>query len=125
VTWFKVDDTYWRHPKVMSCSLGARGLWTTAGAYCAEHLTDGAIPAMVVYQIAPGSQAAVNKLAGELVAAGLWDTTATGWTFHDWGAFQPPAAKVLSQRAAWKSRQAKSRANVTPITEARSQADSA
>lgn len=43
MTWFKVDDGFYDHPKVENLSMAARGLWVTAGSWCAKQLTDGVI----------------------------------------------------------------------------------
>ena len=112
MTWFKVDDKFWSHPKVLDVSLAARGLWTTAGTYCAAHLTDGAIEARLLHRITPGSTAQVDRLAAELVYAGLWCPTDTGWAFHDWCDHQPTRSTVDAKRQAtadrvrrWRERQ--------------------
>lgn len=130
MSWFKVDDAWWRSRKVMPLSLAARGLWATAGAWCAENLTDGLIEESVLTQIAPGGKPALTKLARELVDAGMWVPAPKGWTFHDWAEYQPPASVVLKKRAEWRARQAKSRAgksgtaDVVPIADAQSRRES-
>jgi hypothetical protein len=111
MTWFKVDDQYWSHPKVMFISLAARGLWTTAGAYSAQHLTDGLIPANVLHTITPGTPVAVERLAHELVTTGLWEVVpGIGWRFHDWEDHQPTRAQVEARRTAEKQKKATQRA---------------
>ena len=93
MVWFRVDDGFADHPKVIGCSLAAVGLWTKAGAWCSKHLTDGAVPGAMV-RVFGGTP----KLAAELVAAGLWDTTTTGFLFHDWKARNPLREDVESRR---------------------------
>lgn len=94
MTWFKVDDSFYDHPKVLALPLAARGLWVTAGSYAARHLTDGAVPAMVVAACGPGSQAAAKRL----ISAGLWEKVDTGYQFHNWQEFQPSKADVEAER---------------------------
>lgn len=94
MTWFKVDDGFHSHPKVLACSLAAVGLWARAGSWCSDHEgTRGEIPNAVLSMFG-----AKPKLAQELVDAGLWDKTETGWRFHDWDIYQPSAEELEEKR---------------------------
>lgn len=55
MTWFKVDDTAYGHPKVLKAGNAALGLWVKGGAYAAQHLTEGTVPGVVaqLYGTAP------------------------------------------------------------------------
>ena len=96
--WFKVDDGFYDHPKVLELDMAARGLWVMAGAYCARHLTDGVITGRQI-KVIGGTQ----KQAEKLVAAGLWSAddappSARRYVFNDWREFQPTRDDVLSKR---------------------------
>ncbi|WP_280317258.1 hypothetical protein [Nocardia wallacei] len=104
MTWFKVDDGFWSHPKTVGLSDAAVALWVRAGAYACQHLTDGAIPAAALRMV--GERAA----ADELVASGLWVETAGGYAFHDWAEYQETSDAVKDRRAAARERQRRSRA---------------
>lgn len=96
--WFKVDDGFYDHPKVLELDMAARGLWVMAGAYCARHLTDGVITGRQI-KVIGGTQ----KQAEKLVAAGLWSAddappSARRYAFNDWREFQPTRDDVLSKR---------------------------
>jgi hypothetical protein len=91
--WFKVDDTLPMNPKVMQCSLSAIGLWTLAGAWSSQQLTDGFIPKQVLEALSRGA-----SFASELVASGLWVEVPGGYQFHDWGQYQPLASEVKTVR---------------------------
>ena len=91
--WFKVDDKLPMNPKAMQCSLSAIGLWTLAGAWSAQQLTDGYVPKQVL-QALRGSA----SFASELVDAGLWEETPDGYQFHDWADFQFTASEVKATR---------------------------
>lgn len=98
MTWFKVDDGFYDHPKVLELDMAARGLWVMAGAYCARHLTDGVITGRQI-KVIGGTQ----KQAEKLVAAGLWSAddappSARRYAFNDWREFQPTRDEVLSKR---------------------------
>lgn len=104
MVWFKIDDGFWSHPKVLELSDAAVALWTRAGSYCAGHLTDGEVKRSTLRVLGADHDAAV-----ELVMAGLWDETPAGWTFHDWAEYQPTREQVLAQRAGDNRRQELSR----------------
>jgi hypothetical protein len=92
--WFKVDDSFHSHPKVMATDPAALGLWVIAGSWCGANLTDGFVPDHVLSRLLPGAA----KLATKLVAAGLWRRTEGGYLFHDWEAFNPSAEQVKAER---------------------------
>lgn len=80
MTWFKVDDRLHAHPKALATSLAALGLWTAAGSWSSDHLTDGFMPDHVIPLLSRGT----SELADELVAAGLWRRVKGGYRFHQW-----------------------------------------
>lgn len=93
--WFKIDDGFWSHPKVIELSDPAVALWVRAGSYCAGHLTDGLVRRSTLRMLGADRDAAI-----ELVLAGLWDETGDGWSFHDWDEYQPTREQVLAEREA-------------------------
>lgn len=99
MTWFKVDDGFWSHPKTFGLSHEAVALWVRSGSYSGNHLTDGVIERHVL----PLLQGTPEH-ASELVDAGLWLETADGWIFHDWHQYQPSKAKVQAEREKTKER---------------------
>lgn len=103
MTWFKIDDGFWSHPKVAMLSDGAVALWARAGSYSCQHLTDGAVARTLLRMLG------TVEAADELVAAGLWDATPDGWVFHDWSEYQETSEVVKKRRDAWRSRQRRSR----------------
>lgn len=94
VTWFKVDDSFHSHPKVMMTSPAALGLWVVAGTWSAANMTDGLVPAPVLPRLLPDSE----SLAKELVAVGLWEQAEGGYQFHNWTEYQPDAASLRAKR---------------------------
>lgn len=104
MTWFKVDDGFWSHPKTAALSDSAVATWVRAGSYSCQHLTDGFIATAVLRMVGD------KDTAGELVTAGLWDIVAGGWQFHDWDEYQETSTAVKERRAAARDRQRKSRA---------------
>lgn len=104
MTWFKVDDGFWSHPKSVDLTAEAVALWVRAGSYCGKHLTDGYVPKgrLGMLQGAP-------EAAYELVVAGLWREVPDGWQFHEWDKYQDTKATVERRREAWKERQKRHR----------------
>lgn len=94
MTWFKVDDTLAFHHKTVAAGNAAMGLWVRAGSWCAQHLTDGFIPASIAATL--GTPAQISRL----VKVGLWEVTESGFCFHQWGqeGRQPSREEVLSRR---------------------------
>lgn len=104
MTWFKVDDGFWSHPKTAMLSDAAIALWVRAGSYSCQHLTDGFISPPMLRML--GDRAAVD----ELVEAGLWEPAAGGWQFHDWDEYQETSETVKRRREQARDRQRRARA---------------
>ncbi|MFI6889169.1 hypothetical protein [Streptosporangium canum] len=104
--WFKVDDAFHSHLKVMPTKAAALGLWVVAGSWSSANLTEGFIPDAVLPRLMPGAK----RLAKDLVEAGLWERTDKGFTFHDWTDYNPTAEEVREDRDAARERMRKLRA---------------
>ena len=111
MTWFKVDDSFWSHPKVLAVSSAAVGLWVRAGSYCAQHVTDGFLADSAGTLFGRD----FDTLADELVEAGLWLKTDGGYQFHEWTEYQPSKESVVQKRAADRQRKAKARGKRTAV----------
>lgn len=109
MTWFKIDDGFYDHPKVLGLDVAAVGLWALAGCYCARHLTDGVITDRQVRAIG-----GTRKQAEKLVVAGLWRSdgaspSARRYFFNDWSHFQPSRDEVMTKRHEDAERKRKAR----------------
>lgn len=110
MSWAKVDDRFHGHSKARRAR-EALALWVLALAWCADELTDGAVPRDMPDLLLPGLGEA---FAAKLVEVGLWELTPTGYQFHDWLDYQPSARKVKSERAKLSSARSKAgRAGMT------------
>ena len=111
--WFKVDDKLHSHKKSARAGVEAIGLWTLAGAWCADQLSDGFVPNYVAARIDPNHE----EHAASLVLAGLWVPGEfegdTGWFFHEWAEYQPTREQVESRREENRERQRIHRARVS------------
>lgn len=115
--WFRLDDSFHSHPKVIAAGNEAVGLYVRCGTYAAQHLTDGFVgkPIVLLY----GSEA----LAARLVDAALWNRTRGGWNIHDYLDYNPSRETVERERKAAAERQRRSREGKlshrdTPVTNA-------
>lgn len=108
MTWFRVDDSFGTHPKVMAIPRAKRksvvGLWSLAGSWCAQQLTDGAFAAYMLDE-----WAGTRTEAQLLVDVGLWERTDEGYVFHDWTDWNPSREQVLTKRKADAARQQRGR----------------
>lgn len=104
MTWFKVDDSLHSHPKQTAASLAAIGLWTVAGSWSANHLTDGFVPDHQIPSLSRGQV----ELAKELVSAGLWRRAKGGYQFHEWDADSDGTVRNLKKTEVVTERRKKS-----------------
>lgn len=103
--WFKIDDAFHGHPKVMELSPAAVGVWTLSGTWCANYLTDGEIKPGVVSRFG-----GTPEMIQELVSAGLWIERNGAYHFKDWEDYQPMKADVEAEREAARERMRAARA---------------
>lgn len=82
MSWAKVDDGWWCHPKVMGLSPAARGLWVSGLSWSCAQRRD-VVPSTFPPMIGCGTDE-----AAELVGVGLWDVVDGGWRIHDWSDYQ-------------------------------------
>ena len=97
--WFRMDDSFHSHPKVIAAGNEAVGLYVRCGTYAAEHLTDGFVDREVV--LLYGSTA----LAATLVRTRLWHRARGGWTIHDYLDYNPSREAVENERKQKAERQ--------------------
>ena len=111
MSWVKIDDKAWCHPKFMALSASAVRLWLFALCWCNQHEQDGLVPAAIV-KVLGGSKRDVT----ELVKCGLWEVSGPNWSIHDFLKYQPSRAQRNAQREATRGRVAKHRnGDVTPL----------
>lgn len=103
--WFNVDDGFAFHHKAVKAGNAAIGLWTRAGSWCAQQLTDGFVPDEVVVVL--GSRAQASRL----VSAGLWIAVDGGYQFHEFteNGRNPTKKDVMERRRKESERKARFR----------------
>lgn len=93
MSWFKVDDGFWSHPKTLALSPDAVALWVRAGSWSCQQLTDGVIEDYTLPMFGP-----VASAADELVEAGYWYRHDGAYEFHDWAEYQEASDAVKERR---------------------------
>lgn len=104
MTWLRVDDRILRHPKFVRAErLGGSAaihLWLAMATWCAEHLTDGEIPADLLHAV--GGPSGVKARARALLALRESSLVSLGSdggaTLVDFLQYNPSAADVLRDR---------------------------
>lgn len=97
MTWFKVDDSFTSHRKVLSIPrkdrMSSLGLWLSGATWSARHLEDGRVPKYVIEELG-----GLAKHSDLLVKAGLWIDKGDHYLFHDWEDWQVTKAEVDHKR---------------------------
>lgn len=114
MTWFRVDDRFDEHAKVESLEGDANAwaraisVWTMVGVHCSRNSTDGHISTARLKRLTPfGARA--EAIAEDLVRAGLFEKTDTGYLMHDFLDWNPSADDVEKDRELARIRQIRSR----------------
>lgn len=95
MSWAKLDDGFWMHPKVVMAGNESAGIFCRCLSYCGAYLTDGKVPAQVALSIA-GS----NRKLKAVVDAGLIQhLPATGdYYVRDYAHYNPLRDEVEAKR---------------------------
>jgi hypothetical protein len=96
MSWAKIDDRLCLHPKFISISLEAAGLWVRALSYAAGLERDGWFPVEVLPLLAGTHE--YDVLVHELVHAMLWVREPDGYRFHDYLRFNLSRKQLVRQR---------------------------
>src|SRR5215469_2418786 len=111
--WFRLDDTFHSHPKILAAGNEATGLYVRCGTYAAQHLTDGFIPentallygASKIRSRGDDATPGTETLAETLVRVKLWRRVRGGWRMPDYLDYNPSKQAVDKERKAAAERQ--------------------
>ena len=96
MSWAKLDDGFWMHPKVVMAGNEAAGIFCRCLSYCGKYLTDGRVPAEVALSIA-GSKKALEHV----VAIGFLQRLPSGDLYvQDYAHYNPLRDEVEAKREA-------------------------
>jgi hypothetical protein len=97
--WFRIDDGFYDHPKVLSAGNSAAGLLVRLGSYAAKHGTDGRIPGSVVKTF--GTRTEIRQL----LSVGMLEVAGADYIIHDYLDRNPSADQIRAERDAVAERQ--------------------
>lgn len=86
MVWWKVDDKLHSNTKIrklLADEPAALALWTVAGSWSSDELTEGFIPDSQLPWLMPAD---AERLAQKLIGARLWRRVRGGYQFHQWTA---------------------------------------
>lgn len=97
MTWTKLDDGIFDHPKMVRAGEDAANLYVRGLVYCNRYLTDGRLDPEVLSVLTRKRDAA--KLAEALVRVGAWEPReGGGWLVHNFHEHNPTAEEVEARR---------------------------
>lgn len=106
--WFRIEDSFHSHPKIIKAGNEATGLYVRCGSYAAQHLTNGFIPEHVALLYG------TPELIETLVEAKLWRRARGGWRMPDYLDYNPSKDAVDNDRKnkaerqkRWRERQSR------------------
>jgi hypothetical protein len=125
MSWLKLDDCFFRHPKVIAAGRDARDLYLAGLCYCGAGLTDGVIPAGALRILGADVDIDDPKAAvTTLVRVGLWEMIESGeYRVHDYLEYNPSAEKVKAERKVAQERMRPNRSGGVRANNGRSSED--
>lgn len=97
MSWVRIHDAAFTHPKVVGLSDKAFRLWVWGLTYAQLHLTDGFITADAM----PGR---LKRAADDLLSKRLWEPKDAGFQIHDYLDWNDSREVILKKRAGAKRR---------------------
>lgn len=101
MSWAKIDDRFWIHPKVTSVGNAGAGIFARMLSYCGCFLTNGLVPADVV-AIIVGADRDVLQLMHDRGTIEIYESGAVH--IRDYLDYNPPKDKVEADREAARLR---------------------
>lgn len=98
MSWARLDDRFFMHPKVIKAGHGPAWLWIASIGYASANLTDGFIPESALVLIGNISKTIAKRFSLTLVDVGLFEKAEGGFMIHDYLEWNPSAADVRAKR---------------------------
>jgi hypothetical protein len=99
MSWIKLDDQFFTHPKIVDLSKDAKLLYVAALTYCGAHLTDGGLTRGALRVVA-ATVDVPPETAEVLLVAGLWQATGDGVQINNYLQYQPSRESALALKEA-------------------------
>jgi len=105
MAWVKLDDGFFRNPKVVIVGPEAKLLYLAGLCYAGSSLTDGFIPANAARILGADAEiSTISNATQELVDAGLWAPVERGYMIHDYLQYNKSAEEVRANKEAARER---------------------
>jgi hypothetical protein len=113
MTWFRLDDDFADHDKVLAlesgpCPDAAIAAWTRCASWTSHADKGGFVPGPIALRYARMNETVLS----ELVRVGLWLPAHGGYQFHDWADYNPSGERLEEKRRLAAARKAKHRAKL-------------
>lgn len=95
--WIKLDDKFWRNPKMRRLSHAARGVFCDSLSYCGDVAADqltGYLSRQEALERATGNK----RLVDEMVDVGCLEVVNGGYLIHDFPDYLPKTSRERTQR---------------------------
>jgi hypothetical protein len=119
VTWVKLDDQFFTHPRAVRAGKNGRSLFLAGLCWCKNHLTDGVIPKGALPLLAAQADVPGRSTAKALEGVGLWHDMGDHWLVNDWEQHQESGdvererkRKKAERMAKWRATKASRNADV-------------
>jgi hypothetical protein len=100
MAWVKLDDAFFRNPKVLAAGRDARDLYLAGLCFAGAQLTDGLIRTSAIRMLAAEADIDNGQAAAlRLIDVGLWISTDDGYQIKDYLDYNPTAEQVKARRA--------------------------
>lgn len=114
-TWFKLDNAFSDHPKLLRAGPHAAHLYVVGLAWCSRNVTDGVIPKVQIVRlvnwigcadydpageidkVVEGTPVSANDLAEQLVRTNLWIEHEDHYEVHDYLDWQQSAEEITER----------------------------
>lgn len=106
MTWLKIDDNFYDHPKIRALELDEFVLHVGALCMSARLLTDGVITDDQLYALARRGLSHVAETAESLSRAGVWSRVDGGYEIRNYLDHNPSKVEVEGKREAERVRKA-------------------
>lgn len=94
MSWVRLDDGVYDHPKLLAVAPATRWVWVAGLAYSSRYHQEGLVPGIALRRL----EGTARDAAG-LVAAGLWVPEGNGWRIHDFDQYQPMNGELSRKRS--------------------------
>lgn len=99
MTWVKLDDQFFTHPKTLAAGKDGTLLYLAGLCWTKQHLTDGLIPKTALRVLAAQVSVDGSRTARRLIASRLWHDEDSHWRINGFHDYQESATVERDRKA--------------------------